>query len=76
MQSQETPNQSIVDNFLSFQRHTHATYLVKPNQSYRNPKIARKCEFQQKAGNRFGVGARYELVPDLSYRNNLFRIEV
>jgi hypothetical protein len=38
MQSQETPNHSIVDNFLSFQRNPHVTYLVKPNQSYRNQK--------------------------------------
>jgi hypothetical protein len=58
IQSQETSNDSIVDNILSFLTHPHTTYLVKPNQSYRNRKTARKREFQQKAGNRFEVGVR------------------
>jgi hypothetical protein len=39
-------------------------------------KIVRKRGFQRKARNRLGVGAGYELVPKLSYRNNLFRNEV
>jgi hypothetical protein len=76
IQSQETCNLRIVDNFLSFLMSSHMTYLVKWSQGYQNPKTARKCRFQQKAGNRFGVGARYELVPELSYMNNLFRNEV
>jgi hypothetical protein len=58
MQSQETSNYIIVDNFLSFQMHPHATYLVKSNQNYCNKKTARKREFQPKAGNRFEVGVR------------------
>jgi hypothetical protein len=43
--SQETFNYSIVDNILSFLTHPHSTYLVKPNQSYRNRKTVRKHGF-------------------------------
>jgi hypothetical protein len=59
MESQETFNNSIVDNVLSFPTRHHMTYLVKRNQGYRNPKTARNCGFRQKVENWFGVGARY-----------------
>jgi hypothetical protein len=36
----------VIDGFLSFQMHPHATHLVTPNQNYCNQKIARKHEFQ------------------------------
>jgi hypothetical protein len=36
----------------------------------------RKCGFQQKAGNRFGVRTIYELAPEPSYLDNLVRKEV
>jgi hypothetical protein len=58
MHSQETFNNNIVDNVLNFSTHPHSTYLVKLNQSYRNRKKVRKCEFRRKAENRFGVVAR------------------
>jgi hypothetical protein len=58
MHSQETFDNSIVDNIISFLTHPHSTYLVKPNQSYRNRKTVRKREFRWKTGNRFGVVAR------------------
>jgi hypothetical protein len=58
MHSQETFDNSIVDNIISFSTHPHSTYLVKPNQSYRNRKTVRKREFRWKTGNRFGVVAR------------------
>jgi hypothetical protein len=73
MESPETFNDVIVDNFLSFQMHPHMTYLVKRNQGYHNPKTTRKCGFQQKAGNRYGVGARQELASELSCHGNLVR---
>jgi hypothetical protein len=76
MESRETFHNTIVDNVLSFPMSPYMTYLVKWNQGYQNPKTTRKCGFWQKAGNRFSVGARYELVPELSYRNNLFINEV
>jgi hypothetical protein len=58
MESLETFNDVIVDNVLRLLTHPHSTYLVKPNQSYRNRKTVRKREFQQKAGNRFEVRVR------------------
>jgi hypothetical protein len=58
IQSQESSNNGIVENVLSFLIHPHTTYLVKLNPSYHNRKTARKCGFQQKAGNKFGVGPR------------------
>jgi hypothetical protein len=36
IQSQETSNNSIVENILSFPMHPDMTYLVKANQSYRS----------------------------------------
>jgi hypothetical protein len=48
MQSQETLNHSIVDNFLSFLTHPRVAYLVKPNQSYHNMQTTRKHSFWQK----------------------------
>jgi hypothetical protein len=57
VESSETFNDVNVDNALRFLTHPQSTWLVKPNQSYCNRKIARKCEFQKKAGNRLGVGA-------------------
>jgi hypothetical protein len=61
MESPETFNDVIVDNILRLPTHPHSTYLVKPNQSYRYQKTARKHEFQQKAGNRFEVRVREKL---------------
>jgi hypothetical protein len=58
LQSQETFNNSIVNNILSFPTDSHMTYLVKPDQGCRNMKTASKRDFQQKAGNGFGIGAR------------------
>jgi hypothetical protein len=58
IQSQETSNNSIVENIPSFPMHPHMTYLVKLNQSYRSQKTVRKRGFQQKVGNRFGVEVR------------------
>jgi hypothetical protein len=58
MHSQETFNNSIVDNIFRFSMHPHSTYLAKSNQSYHNRKIMRKHEFWRKAGNRFVVVAR------------------
>jgi hypothetical protein len=48
MHSQETFNNRIVDNILSFSTHPHLTYLVKPNQSYRNRETVRKRGFDGK----------------------------
>jgi hypothetical protein len=58
MESPKTFNDVVVDNILIFLTHPHTTYLVKSKQSYQNQKTARERGFQQKAGNRFGVGVR------------------
>jgi hypothetical protein len=76
MESHETFHNTIVDNVLNSPTSPHMTYLVKWNQGYQNLKTTRKCGFRQKTGNRFSVGARFELVPELNYRTNLFRNEV
>jgi hypothetical protein len=76
MKAQKTLNTNIIGNFLRFPTHPYMTCSGKQNQRYRNLNTGRKHKFWQKVGNKFGVGARYELVPGLSYKNNLFRNEV
>jgi hypothetical protein len=76
MKAQKNLKTNIVGNFLWFPTHPYTTCSGKQNQRYRNLNTGRKHEFRQKARNRFGAGARYELVPELSYKNNLSRNEV
>jgi hypothetical protein len=45
MESQESFNNSIIDNVLSFPMRPHMTYLVKQNQGYHNLKTTRKSIF-------------------------------
>jgi hypothetical protein len=45
MPTQEIFNIDMIVIFLSFQKHPYATYLVKPNQSYRNRKNSEEARF-------------------------------
>jgi predicted DNA-binding protein with PD1-like motif len=69
MQSEETLNTNIVDNFLSFtmaicmhyfdKQNMH--YFDKQNKSYSHRKVADQRRFQQKARNRFSFGGRVKI---------------
>jgi hypothetical protein len=61
MQSEETFNTNIVDNFLNFPTAICMHYFDKHNKSYSHWKAAIQCRFQQKGGNRFSFGARVKI---------------
>jgi hypothetical protein len=76
MPSQETFNTNMVDNFLSSSTAIYTPYSIKPNKSYSPRKVADQHRFWQKPETDSVLEQGYELVPELSYRNNLFINEV